>query len=218
MEINIKKNIKTDTQIEAIAAAKNEIGKIYFNQGDYVEAHSYFKSVLGLVQCAEAVYYISHMAYFGKGLPKDVDMAITGYEWIVDCEVQENINTRTDYDICIVKANNELGRIYALEPNFINKQKALNRLNRAKDLGFEITDYEIDLIINSIDDIADSTDSAKSEISTVPLKILIVLTIIFAIICIPMSLVIPFYGCVVLLIILLIIKKIITKINYKRNK
>jgi len=202
-----------------IALAETRIGIIYYIQHNYSQAHNHFKAALSYSMYIDAIYYIAHMCCFGEGIDKDIDMAITGYEQIVDCEVSSNKKNYNDSDVCIMNANYELGMIYAIENGFKNKEKSLNRLKKAKTLGYEVTDEYINTIVNNVDEEKRAQVEIKNNktlVSTVPLKVLIALCVIVGIISIPLDLPILCWICLAFLVILLIIKKIINVVNNKR--
>ena len=66
--------------------------------------------------------------------------------------------------ICIVNANYNAGLIYATEPGYKNKKKAIQYLEQAKRLGYAITDEEIyNLTNNIIDDVPVELNSSRTE-------------------------------------------------------
>lgn len=142
-----------------IAIAESKIGKVYYSQSNYSEANKHFKEALNYSMFIDALYYIAHMCYFGEGFDKDVDMAIVGYEKIVDCNVLGKKPHYNDSDHCIVNANYELGMIYATESSYIDKQQAEKYLKKANKLGYSISEEEIDELLSKI-----------NEINNVPLK------------------------------------------------
>ena len=60
----------------------------------------------------------------------------------------------------IISSNHYLGLIYATENGYKNKEKAITYLTKAKDLGYSITNEEIQ---NMTDNIIDSTPSVQKN-------------------------------------------------------
>lgn len=147
-----------------IAIAKSKSGKVYYSQKNYSEAHNHFKAALSYCAFIDAIYYIAHMCYYGEGLDKDIDMAIIGYEQIVDCNVSENKLAYCDSDNCVVNANFELGMIYATESSHTDKQKAEKYLKRANALGYSISMDRIEELLSQINE--NSGVSTKSDKSS----------------------------------------------------
>ncbi len=125
------------------------IGKLYYNQQDYDNADTYFLDTFDYRPLIDAIYYLSHMYSKGLGSHKDIKWAVERFESIADISLDKS-DSSFEY---IVKANYELGLIYSSEAGFRNKQKAIQRLTRAKELGYNISDKEIhDITENIIDD------------------------------------------------------------------
>ncbi len=140
-----------------LAAIKTEIGKIYYNQKNYTQAHSYFKSALEVAEFADACYFIAHMCYKGEGLKKDLPSAIAGYLYICDTPISENPKNYDESEICIVNANYEIGLIFAKEKGYINKEKAEYYLKRANKLGYSISIERIEELLSQINETNNTT-------------------------------------------------------------
>lgn len=195
-----------------LAVAETKIGKVYYSQKNYTEAHNYFKSALDNSVIIDAVYYIAHMCNYGEGLSKDIDMATIGYNQIVDCNISENQLLYGNSDMCILNANYELGMIYATEKGYIDKEKAVLRLNRAKDLGYKISKEEIDSIIEKII-LEPEIDPVSYSSNTGIFNVLLIVSVVIGLISIFADLPVLFWICILLFIVLLIAKKIYKKIN-----
>lgn len=128
-----------------LAFAEAEIGKIHYEQGEFNSALSKFDESMRIVENIDAMYYISHMIYKGQGIEKDVKSALNGFSRIADNDLSSDGS-----DEYIIKANYEMGIIYANESGFKDKNKSVLRLQRAKSLGYEITVEEIDEITKDI--------------------------------------------------------------------
>ncbi len=145
-----------------IAEAETELGKVYYVQKNFPEAISHFKAALNSVPYLDAIYYIAHISYLGEGKNKDIDTALEGYLQLSECDLStQNPNLYTFSDKCIINAIYELGMIYAKEPGYRNKEKAIAYLNKAKNLGYMISDEEIRNLTENI--INESEKSASSN-------------------------------------------------------
>lgn len=193
-----------------IAIAITRIGEVYYKGNNFIEARKCFQSASQSAPYIVAICYIARMCYYGQAFEKDIETAISIYEDIVDAD----FGMDEEFKNCVKKANYELGMIFATEKGYIDKEKAVLRLNKAKNLGYKISKEEINSIIeNIVDDEPIDNYVCSSNISTKPLNILIAISIVVGIISLPANLPMLFWICILLLIIFIIIKKIVNKIN-----
>lgn len=150
-----------DMALLSIGRAKSGLGKIYYQQKNYQAAYQAFRYVVEeVVLYSDAVYYLAHMLYRGVGVEKDVKAAIDLFEKLVDVKIENAPHFYNPSDQCVMLANYELGAICSTEPNYLNKEEAIKRLHRAKNLGYEISEEEIKFLIdNIVDDQSNSSDN-----------------------------------------------------------
>lgn len=164
---DIIKNSSDVSDIESkkvlLAVAKTEMGKIYYNQKNFTQAHNCFKSALDTGMYSEALYYIAHMCYKGEGFEKDIPSAIAGYLYLSDAEISNKSDNYDESEICILNSIYKLGMIYATEKEYIDKDKATLYLNKAKAMGYKITDEKINLILSKIDNNTHITNESSSD-------------------------------------------------------
>lgn len=109
----------------------------------------------------EALYYMGLLSY-GELDPsqKNTKVAVACFSGICDDDFTQHGYIESD-KAKIIEANYYLGMIYAKEEGYKNKEKAIQSLNKAKELGYNITDDEIkSLTENIVDDtqIANNTE------------------------------------------------------------
>lgn len=92
---------------------------------------------------------------------KEISLAINCFSNL--CALDVNSDSYVEEEVnMIISSNYYLGLIYATENGYKNKEKAITYLTKAKDLGYSITDEEIQ---NMTDNIIDSTPSSQSSSS-----------------------------------------------------
>ena len=90
---------------------------------------------------------------------KEISLAINCF--INLCELDVNSDSYVEEEVnMIISSNYYLGLIYATENGYKNKEKAITYLTKAKDLGYSITNEEIQ---NMTDNIIDSTPSVQKN-------------------------------------------------------
>ena len=193
-----------------IAIANTRIGEVYYKGNNFIEARKCFQSASQSAPYIVAICYIAHMCYYGQAFEKDIATAISIYEDIVDAD----FGMDEEFTNCVKKANYELGMIFATENGYKDKEKALLRLNKAKELGHKITDSEISSIIkNIVDDEPLNDNSCSAKRLPMVLNVLIIIFIAVGVISLFGGSPMLFWICILLLIIFIIIKKIVNKIN-----
>ena len=124
------------------------IGEINFNRKNYQVAYKFFRKAGDYRTLVSSVYHIALMCYKGLGMEKDVEGAIIGFDTIPEDPSQGDFSN--DEVVYITNTNYYLGLIYATEPGFEDKEKAIKRLKKAQMLGYKISDGEINSIIQSM--------------------------------------------------------------------
>lgn len=131
------------------------LSKIFFNIKDYDTAAKYIIEDFKYRPFVSSFYYAGHMMFKELGMNKDIEQAIELLTVVADTE---NDDEDLEY---IVNSNYDLGMIYATEAGYKNKQKSISRLNRAKELGYAITDTEISQITDAVvDDVKPASSSS----------------------------------------------------------
>lgn len=143
-----------------LALSYAEKGMILDEQKKYGEAFELYDKSYNICTNIIAIYFIAHMFYMAKGVDRDIDTSISMLTEIADLE----INKKHYNAIYVFMANQELALIYATESGYRNKNKALYRLNRAKEFGFETVDNQIERIEGLIENIED--DPVKTDSDT----------------------------------------------------
>lgn len=143
-----------------LALSYAEKGMILDEQKKYGEAFELYDKSYNICTNIIAIYFIAHMFYMAKGVDRDIDTSISMLTEIADLE----INKKHYNAIYVFMANQELALIYATESGYRNKNKALYRLNRAKEFGFETVDNLIERIEGLIENIED--DPVKTDSDT----------------------------------------------------
>lgn len=90
---------------------------------------------------------------------KEISLAINCFSNL--CALDVNSDSYVEEEVnMIISSNYYLGLIYATENGYKNKEKAITYLTKAKDLGYSITNEEIQ---NMTDNIIDSTPSVQKN-------------------------------------------------------
>ena len=126
------------------------IGEINFNRKNYQGAYKFFRKAGDYRTLVSSVYHIALMCYKGLGMEKDVEGAIIGFDTIPEDPSQGDFSN--DEVVYITNTNYYLGLIYATEPGFEDKEKAIKRLKKAKSLGYSISDTEINELTENLFD------------------------------------------------------------------
>lgn len=126
------------------------IGEVYFKQKNYQNAYKFFRKAGDYRTLISSVYHIALMCYKGLGMEKDVEGAIIGFDRIPEDPSQGNFSN--DEVVCITNTNYYLGLIYATEPGFEDKEKAIKRLKKAQSLGYSVSDTEINELTENLID------------------------------------------------------------------
>lgn len=142
-----------------LAFSYAEKGMIFYEQNNYDEAFNLYDKSYSICNNIKAAYFIGHMFYMGESVDKDIDASVNMLTAVADI----NLNIKHENAIYIMVANYELGVIYATEQGYKNKEKSLERLNKAKELGYEITDKQIKNIVDNIEDDSAKPNSDKSS-------------------------------------------------------
>lgn len=148
-----------------LAMAKAQIGKIHFENQDYRVAYQWLIEAQNDCDYVDSIYYIANLAYGGFLGEKNIRGALAGFEELATYKIVDTPPRAYDESmICIVNANYNAGLIYATEPGYKNKKKAIQYLEQAKRLGYAITDEEIyNLTNNIIDDVPVELNSSRTE-------------------------------------------------------
>lgn len=142
-----------------LALSYAEKGMILNEQKKYGEAFELYDKSYNICKNIIAIYFIAHMFYMAKGVDRDIDTSISMLTEIADLE----INKKHYNAIYVFMANQELALIYATESGYRNKNKALYRLNRAKEFGLETVDNQIERIEGLIENIEDDPVKTDSD-------------------------------------------------------
>ncbi|MCH5171063.1 MAG: hypothetical protein J1F24_07235 [Oscillospiraceae bacterium] len=99
----------------------------------------------------EAYYYMGIISKGDKDERfKQVSLAITCFTGISELDVNDD-NYVDEQVKMIIDSNYYLGLIYATEQGYKNKEKAIEMLNKAKELGYDITDVQINSLTENIE-------------------------------------------------------------------
>lgn len=156
------------------------LSKIFFNINDYQTAAKYIIEDFKYRPFVSSFYYAGHMMFKELGLGKDIKYAIELLVAVADGKINDK-----DLEY-IINSNYDLGMIYATEAGYKNKQKSISRLNRAKELGYAITDTEI---IEITSDVVDDVKPASSSSDVSPKKAVAMLQHAFTV-----HMIVPRYG------------------------
>lgn len=126
------------------------IGEVYFEQKNYQSAYKFFRKAGDYRALISSVYHIALMRYKGLGMEKDVEGAVIGFDEIPEDPSQGDFSN--EEVVYITNTNYYLGLIYATEPDFEDKGKAIKRLKKAQSLGYSISDIEINELTENIID------------------------------------------------------------------
>lgn len=129
-----------------VAISYAEKGVILYEQERYIDAIDAFNKSYETAISHIALYYIAKMFYLGQVVDKDVDAAHDMLSLITE----QKISKKDEFFVYVCKAHYDLGLIYATEPGYINKEKAIEEFNKAKELGYEVTDKQINYLIANI--------------------------------------------------------------------
>lgn len=144
------------TYKQYLSLAYTEIGKIYFNRKEYEKCNEAFDIAYQNYPTYDTMYYRGYCFLYGLGSVKSVELAETLFDRLIELKDEcEDTNL-------IANSNYQLGLIYCKEQGYINKIKALEHLNKAKEQGIEITDYEIEELISKIPENNSSTTNKNS--------------------------------------------------------
>lgn len=127
---------------EVISSCYLAIGLIWYDLKQYENALTTFRQSWDYYRTVTAAYYAGSLMCDGLGVEKD----ITNAEALLLIVVQNG--GLSQYELAT--ANYKLGMIYATEKGFINKAKSKEYLQKAKEMGYDISDVEIDQILNSV--------------------------------------------------------------------
>ena len=128
-------------------------------QKKYGEAFELYDKSYNICKNIVAIYFIAHMFYMAKGVDRDIDTSISMLTEIADLEINKK-HYNAKY---VFMANQKLALIYATESGYRNKNKALYRLNRAKEFGLETVDNQIERIEGLIENIEDDPVKTDSD-------------------------------------------------------
>ena len=133
-----------------LAYIKAQSASVYYYQSRFSEAVECLKESFNCSSTVIAFYYAA-LIYEKSEEFNDYEMAIDYFEKIADIKpTPSNTEFYSFDDWCQVKANYELGMIYATADKFIDKEKTYNYLTKSKSWGYDISDEEIESIINKI--------------------------------------------------------------------
>lgn len=142
-----------------LALSYAEKGMILDEQKKYGEAFELYDKSYNICTNIIAIYFIAHMFYMAKGVDRDIDTSISMLTEIADLEINKK-HYNAKY---VFMANQKLALIYATESGYRNKNKALYRLNRAKEFGLETADNQIERIEGLIENIEDDPVKTDSD-------------------------------------------------------
>lgn len=120
-------------------------GILSFKLKNYSDAINAFSEGWKYYKTADAATYMGNICYEGLEVTKNVGKAEELFLMVA------NIDT-TDVELCgyVATANYKLGVIYATENGFVNRAKAEAHLQKAKSLGYAVSDEEIATLLNNI--------------------------------------------------------------------
>ncbi len=146
MKSNIGENGNFSLQETPLAIALCEIGEIYFDQKNYDKASDYFLQSRNVRLTYSNGYYLGYLCLHGiGGAPKDIKLAINHLNSISSETAEEYVNNGDKSDMLYIsKACYLLGEIYSTESGFKNKEKAIEQYQKAKLLGYNISNEEIE--------------------------------------------------------------------------
>lgn len=116
-------------------------GKAWYKLNKYKNAYDCFNESWTINPTICSAFYLGLILCDGLGLAKDIKEA-EGYFIAVDTHSKDS----TELGI----ANYKLGVIYATENGFVNREKAEAHLQKAKSLGYAVSDEEIASLLNNI--------------------------------------------------------------------
>lgn len=134
------------TRKAVVALSYAEKGAILYDQEKYIDAFAAFSKSYKTAVSPCTIYYLSKMFYLGQAVDKDVAAAQNMLSIITELKISE----KSELFVYVCKAHYDLGLIYATEPGYINKEKAIEEFNKAKELGYEVTDKQINYLIANI--------------------------------------------------------------------
>lgn len=145
-----------------LALVLAEVGEIYYEQKNYEKAGDYFIKSADVRPTFKTLYYLGCLLLNGLGgTRKNVEIAENYFIQCSSGTIEELQEDATSNDIEIIgKACFMLGEIYSTENGFKDKEKAYQQYQKAKALGYDISDEEIQ---QKIENIQNSTSSNKSN-------------------------------------------------------
>lgn len=129
-------------------------------EGDISTALDYLVNdpVLENYKTIESYYYMGIIAKGDKDTKyKDISLSINCFNTVSVLDINSSSYVDEEKNM-IIDSNYYLGLIYATEQGYKNKEKAIEMLNQAKKLGYDITDLQIKSLTENIEN-----DSAKSN-------------------------------------------------------
>ena len=124
-----------------ISVSLVEIGSVYYRRKNFNKAFEYFDKARDNLLTVENCYYVGIMLYHGWGRAKDIVAAEKELSKVLSVKDVSIEMKRTAYYY--------LGKIYATETGFVNKEKAKEYLKISRSLGCEISDEEFQKLMNA---------------------------------------------------------------------
>ncbi len=120
-------------------------GILSFKLKQYSDAISAFSEGWKYYKTADAATYMGTICYEGLDVTKNVGKAEELFLMVANIDTPD-----PEVRSYVATANYKLGVIYATENGFVNRVKAEAHLQKAKSLGYDVSDGEIATLLNSI--------------------------------------------------------------------
>lgn len=161
---NVGENGDFRTWETPVTLALAEIGEIYFEKGDYYKAKDYFFETLNYPPSYKSGYYLGYFCFYGiGGAEKDLENAQQCLNFVTSESAEYYLCNCSSNDIASVsKACYLLGEIYATEKKCLNAEKARQAYQKARTLGYNITESEIQQKVANINNVSAPSKDSKS--------------------------------------------------------